>query len=107
MESLGLRLDLVCMTLPRVLEGLAENFARYIDLDSYIDNEILSHLILVSLRSTSLCSSTSYRDSGSLTDEDQFEVGSIEEDVRSGCDVLAHLPEYQVNTTLSLVNTSL
>ena len=102
MESLGLRLDLVCMTLPRVLEGLAENFARYC-----LDNEISPHLILASLRSTSLCSSTSYRDSGSLTDDDQFEVGSIEEDVRSGCDVLAHLPEYQVNTTLSLVNTSL
>ena len=27
MESLGLRLDLVCMTLPRVLESLTENFA--------------------------------------------------------------------------------
>ena len=56
MESLGLRLDLVCMTLPRVLESLTENFA--------------------SLRSTSLCSSTSYRDSSSLTDDDQFEVSS-------------------------------
>ena len=52
MESLGLRLDLVCMTLPRVT--ITENFA--------------------SLRSTSLCSSTSYRDSNSLTDDDQFEV---------------------------------
>ena len=53
-ETLGLRLDLVCMTLPKQLESLTENFA--------------------SLRSTSLCSSTSYRDSNSLTDDDQFEA---------------------------------
>ena len=74
-ESLGLRLDLVCMTLPKALESLTENFAC--------------------LRSTSLCSSTSYRDSNSLTDDEQYEIGSIEEDLNSGSDVLAHLPEFQ------------
>ena len=76
LELLGLRLDLVCMTLPKQLESLTENFA--------------------SLRSTSLCSSASYnRDSTSLTDEDPPEDASIEEDLNSGSDVLAHLPTYQ------------
>ena len=71
----GMRLDLVCMILPKQLESLTENFAN--------------------LRSTSLCSTTSYRDSNSLTDDDQCEVASIEEDLNSGSDSLAHLPEYQ------------
>ena len=55
-DGLGLRLDSVFMTLSRVLESLTESFA--------------------SLNSTSLCSSASYRDSNSLSDDDQFEVSS-------------------------------
>ena len=76
LELLGLRLDLVCMTLPKQLESLTENFAY--------------------LRSTSLCSSASYnRDSSSFTEEDPVENASIEEDLHSGSDVLSHLPSYQ------------
>ena len=66
MTTLGLRLDLVCMTLPKQLDSLTSNLA--------------------SLRSTSLCSSTSYRDSTSLPDDDL--AGELDEEVNSGSDVL-------------------
>ena len=81
MTSLGLRLDLVCMTLPKQLDSLTTNLA--------------------SLRSTSLCSSTSYRDSTSLPDDDLG--GDLDEEVNSGSDVLAHLPEYQHRAVTSVL----
>ena len=81
MTTLGLRLDLVCMTLPKQLDSLASNLA--------------------SLRSTSLCSSTSYRDSTSLPDDDLG--GELDEEVNSGSDVLAHLPEYQHRAVTSVL----
>jgi hypothetical protein len=81
MAALGIRLDLVCMTLPKLLESMTENLA--------------------SLRSTSLCSSTSYRDSTSLPDDDM--AAEIEEDLHSGSDVLAHLPEYQHRAVTSVL----
>ena len=79
--TLGLRLDLVCMTLPKQLDSLTSNLA--------------------SLRSTSLCSSTSYRDSTSLPDDDLG--GDLDEEVNSGSDVLAHLPEYQHRAVISVL----
>ena len=81
MTSLGLRLDLVCMTLPKQLDSLTTNLA--------------------SLRSTSLCSSTSYRDSTSLPDDELG--GDLDEEVNSGSDVLAHLPEYQHRAVTSVL----
>ena len=81
-ESLGLRLDLVCMTLPKQLDSLTENFG--------------------SLRSTSMCSSAS-QPSNSLSEDDLDDVDSIEEDLHSGSDVLAHLPEYQHRAVLQVL----
>ena len=89
--ALGIRLDLVCMTLPKLLDSLTENLAC--------------------LRSTCLCSSThigdltpstSYRDSTSLPDEENLDP-VIEEDLNSGSDVLAHLPEYQHRAVTSVL----
>ena len=62
-------------TLPKQLESLTEN--------------------LGGPRSTSLCSSTSYRDSNSIPDEDNQSCISIEEDLNSGSDILSHFPKYQ------------
>jgi len=84
MEALGLRLDLVCMTLPKQLESLTEN--------------------LGGLRSTSLCSSTSFRDSTSIPDDDNQSCISIEEDLNSGSDILSHLPEYQHRAVTSVLD---
>lgn len=76
LDWLGLRLDIVCMTLPRDLRCLTENMG--------------------SLRSTSLCSTISFRDSKSLEEDVLSTGGGCEEDDQvSVTDILSHLPAYQ------------
>jgi hypothetical protein len=75
LDCLGLRLDIVCMTLPRDLRCLTENIG--------------------SLRSTSLCSTVSFRDSKSLEEDAVSLGGGEEEDGASVSDILSHLPAYQ------------
>ena len=39
-----------------------------------------------------------------MSEKYKFQVGSIEEDLQSGSDVLAHLPEYQHRAVLSVLD---
>ena len=79
-DVLGLRIDIVCMTIPFEMKNILE--------------------IIGGLRSTSLCSSMSCRDSRSVPDDD-FDIDDTRgEDADP--DNLSHLPSYQHKAVLDI-----
>ena len=80
-EDLGLRIDIICMTLPLEYRNITDN--------------------VVGLRSTSLCSTMSIRDSRSIQEED-VDLAIIEDDHGSDHDVLSHLPTYQHKAVMDI-----
>jgi len=80
--ALGLRIDIVCMTLPKGVRTLTDNIGG--------------------LRSTSLCSTMSCRDSRSMM-EDNIDIEDIlEDDVGTDSDALSHLPTYQHKAVMDI-----
>ena len=83
MESLGLRIDFVCVTLPRESRFITENIGG--------------------LRSTSLRSTLSCRDSRSMNEDDDdllADISDLNADQDDDLDVLSHLPSYHHKVTV-------
>ena len=80
--ALGLRIDIVCMTLPQSVRNITENVGT--------------------LRSTSLCSTSSFRNSRSAPEEDLADIHDLIGDDIGSEDILSHLPAYQHKAVMDI-----